>query len=162
MPGPKSTADPQEDHALTRPSREYADGGDARLVTELIGALRALQPGPGGVTGFQQAIIEEHAELAQALRGPFRVSAGPVVGAVSPERGSVGDKLTISGEGLADVTLVRIGAGRATNFLAAKPTAITLQVPPGATDDFVTVFTPLGVAASSTRFDVTAAPTPTG
>ena len=134
-----------------------AHGSDARLATELIGALRALQPGPGEVTSFQQAIIEEHAELKRALRGPHLVSAGPVIASLSPERGQVGTQLVISGERLGDATRVWIGSGRATTFVDLKPAAITLKVPEGATAGEVTVFTPLGVAASAKRFEVTSA-----
>lgn len=156
MPASKSSTAQQESYGQG-PER----GGETQFVKELIAALRALEPGHGEVTGFQRAIIEEHAELARALRGPRLVSPGPVIAGVTPGHGSVGDEVTVSGEGLADVTKVRFGKGEATSFVKVQPTAIKVAVPPEAEDDVVTVFTPLGVAASPTRFRVTRETDPT-
>ncbi len=150
MPASKSSTEQQEGYG-----QGPEQGGETQLVKELIAALRALEPGHGEVTGFQQAIIEEHAELARALSGPRLVSPGPVIAGVNPDHGSVGDDVMISGEGLADVTKVRFGKGEARSFVSVKPTEIKVAVPQHATDEVVTVFTPLGVSASPTKFHVT-------
>lgn len=132
-------------------------GGDnTALVRELISALQAVRPGPGELTTFQRAIIEEHAELKRLLRGPALVSSGPVVLGFKPPRGKAGTTIEISGERLRDTTLVRIGAARITAFDACSDTLIKLKLPPTATTGEVTVFTPLGVAASAQPFVVTA------
>jgi len=130
-------------------------GQEGRLVTELIEALRAMRPGPGEVTTFQQAIIEEYAELKRSLRGPDTVSPGPVIAHVKPLQGCPGDTVEIHGERLLDTTLVRIGAGRIQAFERRREACLTVKVPDNATTGEVTVFTPLGVAASMDKFEVT-------
>lgn len=155
MPVSKSPSTHEESGGYTPAPQHPGQSGESRLVTELIGALRGLGPGPGEVTSFQQAIIEEHAELKRALRGPQLLSAGPVIAGFSPASGKAGTTaLEISGERLADATLVRIGAARITSF-TVTPTTLALTVPPEATSSEITVFTPLGVAASASRFEVT-------
>lgn len=137
----------------TTPSKS-ADAQTASLVTELVDALRAVRPGPGEVTTFQQAIIEEHAELKRALRGPALISPGPAISAVEPATAKPGDSICISGERLADTTLVRIGAARIGSFDKRTDTAIEFSLPSTATTGEVIVFTPLGVATSATKLVV--------
>jgi len=129
-------------------------GEVSSLVTELIGALRAVRPGTGEVTTFQQAIIEEHAELKRLLRGPDLVSPGPAITKVEPLSGTPGVPVKITGERLADTTLVRIGAGRIDFFQSRSDTEISLNLPQTATTGEVIVFSPLGVAASGITFTV--------
>ncbi len=143
----------------TTRSVEYTGGGGVdTLVTQLIDALRAVRPGAGEVTTFQQAIIEEHAELKRLLRGPDLVSPGPAITQVQPVSGAPGVRVKIIGERLADTTLVRIGAGRidSGSFDSRSDTEICLRLPQTATTGEVIVFTPLGVAASAVPFTVQA------
>lgn len=130
-------------------------GGDsAALVRALISALGAVRSGPAELTTFQQAIIEEHAELKRLLRGPNLVSSGPAVVEFKPTSGKAGVTVEIYGERLRDTTLVRIGAARITAFEVCDDTLIKLKLPPTATTGEVTVFTPLGVATSAQPFVV--------
>jgi hypothetical protein len=138
-----------------------AGGGPVdTLVTQLIDALRAVRPGPGEVTTFQQALIEEHAELKRLLRGPDLVTPGPAITKVEALSSSAGFDVTVSGERLGDTTLVRIGARRIDRdaFTAIGDTTIKFTVPPTTTTGEVIVFSPLGVAASFVTF--TAPPPP--
>jgi hypothetical protein len=128
---------------------------DRNGLPELIEALRSFRSGQAEVTGGQQAIIEEHAELKKALAGPALVLPGPVISKVDPLAGAPNDKVTITGTRLADVTLVRIGAGRITSLATAPTdTEIGIRVPATATTGEVSVFTPLGVATTEQEFEV--------
>jgi hypothetical protein len=138
---------------MTTSSGAGGNGGNG--VRELIAALQTFRDGTGEVPAAHQAIIEEHAELTKALRGPDGGSPGPVITRVDPLAGAPGDKVTIKGERLRDATLVRIGAGRIAKFFsAATDTGIVVQVPVAATSGEVMVFTPLGVATSGDKFEV--------
>ena len=124
------------------------------LVTQLIDALRAVRPGPGEVTTFQQALIEEHAELKRLLRGPDLVTPGPAITKVEALSSRAGFDVTVSGERLGDATLVRIGARRIDRdaFTSISDTTIKFVVPPATTSGELIVFSPLGVAASVVTF----------
>ena len=144
MPAPSSNA-------------STVDGGHVgALLSELVEALRAARPGPPDLTPFQRAIVEEHAELKRALRGPDVGTPGPRVSSISPTRGRAGSTtVDVHGERLADATLVRIGAARIPAFTRVSDTHLKVPVPAGATTGEVIVFGQLGVAASADRFTVT-------
>jgi hypothetical protein len=132
------------------------DGGNGGVgMSELVDALRTFRSGERERTGAEQAVIDEHAEIAKELAGPRIASIGPSIEGFEPDGGAPASKVKISGTRLANATSARIGAGRITSFSGIHTdTELEVVVPADATTGEVSVFTPLGVATSEDKFTV--------
>jgi hypothetical protein len=132
---------------------KHSNGGVG--MSELVDALRTFRSGERERTGAEQAVIDEHAEIAKELAGPRVASLGPTITELDKTAGEPGTKLTITGTRLANATSARIGAGRITTFSGSHTdTKLEVVVPATATTGEVSVFTPLGVATSEEKFTV--------
>ncbi len=156
---------------------DEATGGDK---TNGGGHVFALEAGPGISAGATDGTFLSHDGLLAGLERYFHVQpllAGaatanplplpdtttppaPSVTAFTPDSGSAGDTVTVSGTNLANANSVTFNSTEAA-FFALDDSTISATVPDHATTGPITVATPGGVAQSSTPFMVEGAPPPT-
>ena len=85
---------------------------------------------------------------------------GPTISSFTPNFGSAGTKVTITGTNFTGATQVMIGSKADPAFVVVSNTQVTATVQNGAHSGPVTVTTPSGTATSATDFTVGSAPAP--
>ncbi|MHB1461540.1 MAG: IPT/TIG domain-containing protein [Armatimonadota bacterium] len=75
----------------------------------------------------------------------------PAITSFTPDRGKVGDTVTIAGKNFTGTTSVKFNGTTAT-FTVVNDTSITVKVPTGATTGKIAVTSPAGTATSATNF----------
>ena len=78
----------------------------------------------------------------------------PTVTGFSPASGPVGSHVVVTGKGLIQASLVKIGSKKAT-YVVNSDTQVTVTVPAGAVTNKISITTPGGKAATKTKFVVT-------
>jgi hypothetical protein len=110
------------------------------------GKLTGLRTGSAVITATYGSIGTS--VTAQVLSGP------PQVSGFSPAKGAPGTKITVKGNNLTGVTVVKFGGVSATDFTVDSNTRITVTVPQGAHNGVIKVKSDLGSATSPGRFTV--------
>lgn len=87
-----------------------------------------------------------------------QITVPPTIAGFSPQSGSVGSSVTISGANFAGATAVGFGGVAAVNFTVLSAAEITALVPPGAVTGPISVSTPAGTAGSAVNFTLDASP----
>jgi hypothetical protein len=87
-----------------------------------------------------------------------QIDENAFINSIQPSSAAVGATITLSGSGFTGITTVLFGAIPATNFIVVDDNTITVEVPVGAVDGFITVSNNVcGPISSNTVFTVTPA-----
>lgn len=78
----------------------------------------------------------------------------PYIEALTPDSGSVGTKVVITGLNFTGASHVTFSEGRSANFQVQSDTEVWASVPPGAISGPVSVETPAGIARSQVPFRI--------
>jgi phosphatidylinositol-3-phosphatase len=149
------------------------DEGASGDSTHGGGHIATVMAGPNVGVGTTDATLYSHASLLAGLEDYFGLTPlladaasatplpipkatpypTPIISGLTPETGSAGDPVTITGTGLTNAYAVRF-AGTPATFSVDSDASITATVPVGATTGPVTVSTVGGTATSPDTFTV--------
>ena len=151
------------------PTRPGVDASSAAGVNEPF--VLNGQPNQAVAVALNQANMQGNGSLGLLMLYPHNAPGNRVqtlsvsvpanrlyVGGFSPASGVQGTQVTLSGSGFTGATAVAFKGVPATQFTVNNDSTITVVVPPGASTSAISVTTPAGKAASSTRFQVTQVP----
>ena len=152
------------------------DEGIAADTTGGGGHVLTLMVGPNVGTGVVDALSYSHPSLLAGIEDYFGLArlAGaatvtplpipigspppaPTVDGFTPDSGSSGDQVTITGTGLTGASAVRFN-GTLSPFTVLDDATIVTTVPSGATTGSISVRTPAGSGVSAASFTVTTPP----
>jgi hypothetical protein len=122
-------------------------GGNGAEERFLLSAIRSLRPGVRELTDNELAVIAEYAYIKEQLAGPQFGSPAPQITRVEASDGD----LRIFGKHLRGVRVIKVAGDRMTRFQitdGAEP-HIEAELPKGAADGPITVFTTGGGVATS-------------
>jgi autotransporter-associated beta strand protein len=111
-----------------------------------------------GSLGWDYASVPVDGTLKVTGTGP---PIPPVISGFSPNSGSVGATVIITGSFFTGATNVTFNETRAPDYAVDSDTQITAKVPTGATTGAISVTTPDGTGTSSSSFTVVSIPPPT-
>ncbi|NMO18806.1 IPT/TIG domain-containing protein, partial [Pyxidicoccus fallax] len=111
---------------------EFTVSSDTRVLAEV----------PYGATSGPITVVTDSGSVSSS--SSFTVHPEPVLTGFSPQYGTAGTTVTLSGLNLTGATEVTFDGAKATSFTVVDSTRITATVPPGATTGNVEVDTPGG------------------
>lgn len=168
-------------------SIQLSAGGGSALLAAAPGVVYVLYTGTGSSPASTLHVVDTSNPVAPVLRGTVSINAlcydlvaadgyvyvlvdgrllqvyryqnanSASITALTPDNGSVGTSVIITGTGFTGATAVRFNGVAASSFTVASATAITAVVPVGATTGPVSITTPNGTATSPANFTVTVA-----
>ncbi|WP_162303538.1 T9SS type A sorting domain-containing protein [Hymenobacter sediminis] len=168
-------------------SLQLSAGAGSALLAAGPGVVYVLYTGTGSTTTSTLHVVDTSNPAAPVLRGTVSITEicydlvatdgyayvlvdgrflqvyryqnanSASITALTPDNGSVGTSVSITGTGFTGATAVRFNGVAASSFTVASATTITAVVPVGATTGPVSVTTPNGTATSPTNFTVTVA-----
>ncbi|MHB1462159.1 MAG: IPT/TIG domain-containing protein [Armatimonadota bacterium] len=112
---------------------------------------------PGGATTGMIGVSNPAYTASSTDR--FTVYQQPTISSVQPDRGIVGERVTITGTNLADITGITFNNTAAVFYSVDNDTTITVTVPNGATTGKIVVSNPAYTAESANDFTVYQRPT---
>ena len=130
----------------------------ATVVTKINDTQLTAKVPPAAVTGK----ITVETDLGTAVSASdFIVIGVPVITSFSPDKGGIGNEVTLTGENFVDVSIVRFNSTDVTpaNYSVVSPTEIRAKVPAGATTGKISVKTPGGTGTSALNFTILPPPT---
>jgi trimeric autotransporter adhesin len=127
----------------------YGQGGTSQYIYDANGRLGAVIAPSGSAAVYHYDAAGNLTSIEQIGAGGFSILS------FSPQQGTIGDQVTLTGVGLDTATSVSFN-GTPSTIVSAAPTSLVTTIPQGASTGLITVSGVRGSASSSTTFSVVA------
>lgn len=137
------------DATTSSPEVVFSNGVAAAVTGTTPGTITVTIP-EGAATGP----ITVTPQQGQALKSPVFTLNQPVITSLTPESGSPGTLVTVTGANFTGATAVTVNGVPVNQLTVVDDQTLTFKVPAGATTGPVQVTTPLGTATSATELTI--------